>query len=433
MTSLPPPPSSILIIGTGVFGLSLAHSLSLSPRYTNTQITLLDRTPFPFPYSSSCDTSRIVRADYASAFYSALATRALTVWRGHAPSHPLHGIGADGRYSQTGLVLTDDGPTTSSYVTASYANVAGPGVTWLPDAPAVAAAVAAPGFGARGYVNTSSGWADAEAALRFVRAALPSRVTFAVGEATRLVPGGVELADGTTLHADVVVVAAGAWSLSLLPELRGRAQPTAHPLGYYKMPDAVKEETARRPVVFNTTRGVVVIPQADGVLKVTLHTRGRPEDVPVVGIDAPAGEVAVMKRVVTAMAAGVAGVAGVEGEWRGSRTCWYMDTPTGDFVVDWVPGRRGVFVATGGSGHAFKFLPVLGEVVRGVFEGKDGGGEAGEVVREARELWRWRDVVEGEGGKTMMGDGSRGDAGLGTGEEAKREGEGETVKAKAKL
>ena len=41
---MPPPhyPSSILILGSGVFGLSTALALSTRPSYTHTRITLLD-------------------------------------------------------------------------------------------------------------------------------------------------------------------------------------------------------------------------------------------------------------------------------------------------------------------------------------------------------------------------------------------------------
>jgi sarcosine oxidase/L-pipecolate oxidase len=40
-------PSSVLIIGTGVFGLSTAVSLCLDPRFSETRITLIDRSTFP--------------------------------------------------------------------------------------------------------------------------------------------------------------------------------------------------------------------------------------------------------------------------------------------------------------------------------------------------------------------------------------------------
>ena len=91
--------------------------------------------------------------------------------------------------------------------------------------------------------------------------------------------------------------------------------------------------------------------------------------------------------------------------FESTRICWYTDTPEGDFLVDFHPEYKGLFLATGGSGHAFKFLPVIGEEVVGVLEGKV---EEGTI----RELWKWREKKV-EGGQLMQGDGSRsGTAGL---------------------
>lgn len=65
-----------------------------------------------------------------------------------------------------------------------------------------------------------------------------------------------------------------------------------------------------------------------------------------------------------------------------ARLCHYADTPTGDFLVDYVPryADGSVLVATGGSGHAFKFLPVLGEAVLRCVLGRRG---------EAERKWVW--------------------------------------------
>jgi sarcosine oxidase/L-pipecolate oxidase len=46
-------PSSILIVGSGAFGLSTAWALCKNPQYQNTTITVVDRQPFPTPDGSS--------------------------------------------------------------------------------------------------------------------------------------------------------------------------------------------------------------------------------------------------------------------------------------------------------------------------------------------------------------------------------------------
>jgi sarcosine oxidase len=47
-----------------------------------------------------------------------------------------------------------------------------------------------------------------------------------------------------------------------------------------------------------------------------------------------------------------------------SKTCLYSSTPDENFVIDWLPGHEGkVIIACGFSGHGFKFVPVVGEIL----------------------------------------------------------------------
>lgn len=46
------------------------------------------------------------------------------------------------------------------------------------------------------------------------------------------------------------------------------------------------------------------------------------------------------------------------------KTCMYTNTPDENFILDYVPGfEKNVVVATGFSGHGFKFAPVVGEIM----------------------------------------------------------------------
>jgi sarcosine oxidase/L-pipecolate oxidase len=51
--------------------------------------------------------------------------------------------------------------------------------------------------------------------------------------------------------------------------------------------------------------------------------------------------------------------------------CLYCDTFDGDLLIDRVPGHEGLTVASGGSGHGFKFAPVIGQIVADALEGAD--------------------------------------------------------------
>lgn len=70
--------------------------------------------------------------------------------------------------------------------------------------------------------------------------------------------------------------------------------------------------------------------------------------------------------------------------------------PEGDFIVAPHPSHPGLFLATGGSGHAYKFFPVLGDKVVDALEGR--------LDPELQRAWAWPDVKAGAFGTE---DGSR--------------------------
>lgn len=86
-----------------------------------------------------------------------------------------------------------------------------------------------------------------------------------------------------------------------------------------------------------------------------------------------------------------------------TKLCWYTDSIDNSFLIDHVPSRPGVFVCSGGSGHGFKFLPILGREVVKILEG--------ETQTVYREMWKWRDtgvwrrngLEEGEEGPRVLG------------------------------
>jgi len=49
--------------------------------------------------------------------------------------------------------------------------------------------------------------------------------------------------------------------------------------------------------------------------------------------------------------------------FRAAVTCMYTNTPDEHFVIGRHPGHEQVIVACGFSGHGFKFVPVVGEIM----------------------------------------------------------------------
>ncbi len=66
-----------------------------------------------------------------------------------------------------------------------------------------------------------------------------------------------------------------------------------------------------------------------------------------------------------------------------TRRCLYCDTLDEHFWIDRHPGTEGLVVAGGGSGHAFKFGPLLGDWVADTVEGKP---------NPDLDKFRWRDL-----------------------------------------
>ena len=60
------------------------------------------------------------------------------------------------------------------------------------------------------------------------------------------------------------------------------------------------------------------------------------------------------------------------GVWRGSWSSWLDFTPDGNPVVDLVPGRDNLLVATGMSGHGFKLVPAYGIAAAELLTGRQG-------------------------------------------------------------
>ena len=65
----------------------------------------------------------------------------------------------------------------------------------------------------------------------------------------------------------------------------------------------------------------------------------------------------------------------------GTRVCLYCDSLDGDLLIDRDPDREGLVVASGGSGHGFKFAPVIGAIVADAVEGRE---------NRWRDRFRWR-------------------------------------------
>ncbi|KAH8666357.1 putative fructosyl amino acid protein [Xylariales sp. PMI_506] len=431
------PPSSLLIVGTGVFGLSTAYALSKRSAWSSTQITIVDRAPEPTsflsPDASSIDSSRIVRNDYADPAYTALGAAALREWR--KPGS----WGADGRYTETGfLLVADQAPerrpdgikTGMGYTRASYLNAIelekregsrSGSLEELSSPKAIGGATPSGGqFGDWGYINRRSGWADAEATMKWLyeRVVSETSVKFVRGTVERLLVDGrkvrgAKLQDGSELEAELVLVAAGAWTPSLV-DLRGQAVATGQVLAYTNLTAEEQGKLANAPVMMSMTHSTFIITPRDQILKIGRHAYGYQNPtkvntalvVPKDEGDSVYSEITVSQPYTHLNDKNLWIPADGERDlreglrrmvpwpevynrpWTNSRICWYTDTATGDFLITYHPYWDGLFLATGGSGHGFKFLPVLGDKIADTVEKN--------CPSEFREAWGWRAATDVE-------------------------------------
>jgi len=103
--------------------------------------------------------------------------------------------------------------------------------------------------------DASSGCCDMRAAVRTVADSIESRLCYRSGLVTRILydgdkASGVELFDGNTLSADLLVVAAGAWVTELLPDLltSGRVRLSGQVVGELDLRPVEVEYFAAIPV-----------------------------------------------------------------------------------------------------------------------------------------------------------------------------------------
>jgi glycine/D-amino acid oxidase-like deaminating enzyme len=360
---------SIVIVGAGVFGLTASWELSLR----GWQVTVIDPGPLPRPTAASTDISKVVRADYgADELYTAMAETALTSWdrwneRWGESLYHQDGfllLSADpllpGRFEYESLMLLERRGHRLERLRAEERARRFP--AWSPE------------HYPDGYFNRRAGWVESgkvvgrlavEARAAGVHLLERTHYAHLLEQDARIV--GVKTIDGRELHADSVLVAAGAWTPALLPDLGDVMWATGHPVVHFRVEDLAAWQAPRFPVwAADISRsGWYGFPALDdGTLKIANHGVGRR-----LHADDPRtvlpGEEARFRTFVREHLPALVGAPIIE-----SRLCLYCDTFDGNFWIAHDPGRAGLIVAAGDSGHAFKFAPVLGPLIADVIEAK---------------------------------------------------------------
>ncbi|KAJ5823802.1 FAD dependent oxidoreductase [Penicillium robsamsonii] len=143
-------------------------------------------------------------------------------------------------------------------------------------------------------------------------------------------------------------------------------------VGYLRLTPEEVTQLTDMPIYSNFSTGFFALPphEPTGYLKVACHGFGYTREEPSVTSAPPGSAVASranyipadgLKRLTSGLKDLLPQLVGI---------CWYNATPTRDFIFDFYPEYKNLFIATGGSGHAFGFLPLIGKYIVGSFQRK---------------------------------------------------------------
>ncbi len=358
----------VLIVGAGIFGLAAA--LELAER--GYRVTVVDREVPPHALAASNDVSRMVRVDYGGdRLYCRLAGEAIAGWRRWNSQW-----GRD-LYHQDGLLLLSSRPLEEGgYEGDSYQTLSGIG--WpLQRLTSKDISRRFPGWNsdyyADGYFNPRGGWAEAGAVISRMAADVQAKgVSLRISVVSSLLRSGgrvrgVVTEAGEQIESDRVVVAAGVWTPDLLPELDGFLQLSGQPVLYFKPADPQPFQASSFPPwgADLATSGWYGFPaNPDGIVKIGRHGPGHAASPDAARVLPDREDEARCRQFLSHSLPALA-----DAPLAASKMCIYTDTWDGNFLISRHPELDNLTVATGGSGHGFKFGPVLGRLAADAVEG----------------------------------------------------------------
>jgi len=344
-----------IVVGGGVMGLAAGSALA----GRGVAVTLLERHEIGHDWAASHGLTRAIRHEYgAAALYTDMVARSLPLWDELARETARH------LYTETGVLSlgrADDGHTLAGFEVMQAAGLP------IERLSAEECAARFPQFRPEDYdvitYNPTGGMLHASECVRALAARLRARGgTIREGIQVRRVEtagdgGRVVLADGSALQADTVIVAAGAWVADVLPEVALPIRVTRQQVCYLEGLSPERFAVGTFPVFLASMEYYGFPLQGAGWFKVGSHVFGDTVD-PNVGYPPDMQEVEAVRGFLRRVIPGAA-----EGRLALVDRCMYDVTPDEDFILDHHPGGEGVVIASGFSGHGFKFGILIGELL----------------------------------------------------------------------
>lgn len=354
-------PPHIVVVGAGAFGGWTA--LELVRR--GARVTLLDAWAPGHVRASSGGETRVIRATYGShGVFTAMARRALGLWRAHERRH------AACFYHRTGALWMfehDDSFGQASARTLREQEI--PVEQWT----VADAARQYPQIDFAGVRSVlfepEAGYLMARRACEHVaRCVVAEGGQYRVGAAAAPVKLGegplrrLTLAGGGTIDAEAFVFACGPWLGALFPEVVGpNLSVTKQEVYYFATPsgDPRFDDTALPVWLDFGARDIYGIPgNAGRGFKLADDAAGPPFDPTSGEREVSAAGISEARRFIARRFPGLR-----EAPLLGFEVCQYETTPDAFFILDRHPRCANVWIAGGGSGHGFKMGPAIGEML----------------------------------------------------------------------
>ncbi|KAI0547512.1 sarcosine oxidase [Xylaria curta] len=387
-------PPSYLVVGAGVFGTSTA--LHLKSKYPGADVTLVDRhdPDAPTRPAASWDWNKVVRADYRDITYCRtllVALEAQDRWRTSPLWSPY--------YHETGIYWISRTGFAQQVVDNFKALSRDAELYALPveEARKLYGGI----FDNADYegvdkvlINKTSGWAAAKDALQAgIKRAISLGVKFVTAEVEQLEFDyehccvGVRIDESRTITADRTILCTGAFTPVLLERSadkisrdalrpKGRMIAAGVTTGLVTLDEKTVKTFEDMPVCIQenpTHRGPsngTLPPNNENQLKfwgqsIFQLPSGTPSfSQPPTGPDYQQWEVpATLKTDVAVASEATFGKRGTNWKIHTHRICWDCVTPNDDFIISPHSASTGLFIATCGSFHGWKFLPVIGDYV----------------------------------------------------------------------
>ncbi len=358
-----------LIIGAGIYGITAAVAL----RQRKHSVGILNPGTIPHPLAASTDISKAVRMEYgADREYMDMAEASIEGW------HAWNDLFRDTLYHEVGFLMLRKQPAdANSFEKTSYDNLLLK--AYQPerlDTSAIQRRFPAFETGAysEAFFNSKAGFAESGRVVQtLAKYATQLGVEIHTGQTAAYFEqvGGrvvaVQTREGHRFEAGHVVICAGVHTPELVPELKPFFHITGHPV-FHLRPSRPELFAPPNMAVFtadisNTGWYGFPLHPREGVVKIANHGIGtelHPDDERIVNEEDVRHFRQFLRESLPVLA---------DDPIVFTRRCLYDDTLDGHFWIDHHPDIAGLTVAAGGSGHALKMAPVLGDMIAEVATG----------------------------------------------------------------